>query len=92
MYLRKLTPHQTDQQNNINFKVMDKKDLINKTKDFVAETEGYEDGILGTRWEYAMQLTHRRKKQIIMHERVIDLLAEAALHNINKPNPPTKAE
>jgi hypothetical protein len=56
---------------------MTKKDLIEKTKEFVAK--GYGDGLGCSHWFWAMQFTHRKKTQIILYERVIDLLAEAVL-------------
>ena len=58
---------------------MKKDELINKTKNLVAEQYGFADGILGTRWEFGMQITHRRKKQLNMYEDVISLLAEALI-------------
>jgi len=49
---------------------MDKKHIILKVKDEVAKSHGYPDNILGTSWQYAMQLTHRRKAQINLYEEV----------------------
>jgi len=59
------------------------KKIILNAKDQVAKRFGYKDGIMGTSWEYAMRLTHRTKKQIILHETVIDLMA-GAIQELNK--------
>lgn len=44
---------------------------VNLAKDTVAKRHGYPDNILGTSWEYAMMLTHRRKAQCNLYEEVL---------------------
>jgi len=46
-------------------------DIINIVKNNVAKRHGYSDNVLGTRWEYAMMLTHRTKCQIKLYEEVL---------------------
>jgi len=50
-------------------------EIIGKAKKHVAREFNYSDKILGSAWEYAMQITHRTKKQIFMYESVCNLLA-----------------
>ncbi len=49
-----------------------------KIKEQVAKEYGFEDNVLGTRWNYAMQLTHRTKKQIELYEEVIKRLENSS--------------
>lgn len=51
--------------------------LIEIAKKQVAQRYGFEAGILGSEWDYAMQITHRKKLQIEMYETVLDLVASA---------------
>lgn len=44
---------------------------VNFAKETVAKRHGYPDNILGTSWEYAMMLTHRRKAQCDLYEEVL---------------------
>lgn len=46
-------------------------DLLAAVKNTVAERHGYPDNIIGSRWDYAMMLTHRRKAQIQLYEEVL---------------------
>ena len=46
-------------------------DLLAEVKNTVAERHGYPDNIMGSRWDYAMMLTHRRKAQIQLYEEVL---------------------
>lgn len=48
--------------------------LSKKIKERVAKAYGFERGLLGTRWNYAMLIVHRTKKQIEMYEEVIKIL------------------
>lgn len=48
---------------------------IEKLKNEIALKHGYQDGILGNAWDFAMQLTHRTKRQIALYEEVIAALA-----------------
>lgn len=56
--------------------VKSKEEIIAATKNHIAYKYDFADGILGSRWNYAMQITHRTKNQVTMYEEVIDLLAE----------------
>jgi hypothetical protein len=47
---------------------------VNLAKDTVAKRHGYSRNILGTSWEYAMMLTHRKKAQLALYEEVINEL------------------
>jgi len=58
---------------------MKKDEIILKAKKFVAEEHGYSDEVLGSAWEYAMQLTHRRKMQITMYEDLCNILADTII-------------
>lgn len=49
---------------------------IEKLKNEIALKYGYQDGILGNAWDFAMQLTHRTKRQIALYEEVITTLSE----------------
>jgi hypothetical protein len=44
---------------------------VNYAKETVAKRHGYFDNVIGTRWEYAMMLTHRRKAQLDLYEEVL---------------------
>jgi len=58
--------------------------VIERIKNQVAEEYGYEDNVLGTRWEFAMQLTHRTKRQIQLYEAVIALLGDCFTQSLHK--------
>jgi len=45
--------------------------IINMFKDRIAKRHGYQENILGSSWEYAMMLTHRKKKQKELYEEVL---------------------
>lgn len=51
---------------------------IEKLKNDIALKHGYQDGILGSAWNFAMQLTHRTKRQIALYEEVIEALANSS--------------
>ena len=53
---------------------MEWKEIVNKTKDYIAKHNGFEEGILGSSWNFAMQITHRKKSQIELYEAVIHAL------------------
>jgi hypothetical protein len=55
--------------------------LINDTKEQIAIKHGYPNNVLGTAWEYAMQLTHRTKKQIELHNEVACALAKRIIED-----------
>ena len=60
---------------------------IEKLKNDIALKHGYQDGILGSAWNFAMQLTHRTKRQIALYEEVIEALANSSDENsgLHKP-------
>ena len=62
-------------------------DLILQIKEKIALKNGYRDDILGTAWEYAMQLTHRTKKQIQLYEELACALAELVTCESNALSP-----
>ena len=47
------------------------KTLIDEIKEMVAERHNYADNVLGNRWDFAMMITHRKKKQLQLYEEVI---------------------
>jgi len=49
-------------------------EIVEATKDYIAERNGFQEGIIGTSWEFAMAITHRKKAQIKLYEAVIDAL------------------
>ena len=59
-----------------------KNDLIREIKEKVALANGYESGILGSRWNFAMSLTYRTKKQLELYEEVLKELVTSL--NIEK--------
>jgi hypothetical protein len=54
-------------------------EAVNLIKDNVAKRHGYPDNIIGTRWEYAMMITHRTKLQIRLYE---EALVEFAFNSL----------
>jgi len=59
-------------------------DIVNLIKDNIAKKHGYPDDIMGTRWEYAMIITHRRKMQIQLYEEALVELAFYILQYLSK--------
>lgn len=64
---------------------------IEQIKEIVAERYNYPDGILGTRWEYAMTLTHRRKRQIELYEEVLKECSERQINTNHSEQHDSKA-
>jgi hypothetical protein len=49
-------------------------EIVKRTKNYIAKLNGFEEGVLGSSWEYAMQITYRTKSQIKLYDAVIDAL------------------
>ena len=66
---------------------------IDIIKEMIAERHGYSKDVLGNRWDFAMHLTHRTKKQIQLYEEVIKELSERQATTVaNKPEKTVKSE
>ena len=57
---------------------------VDSAKEIVAKNNGFEEGILGTSWNYAMKLTHRKKTQIDLYEAVLSFMAQVIIDLKNK--------
>ena len=53
---------------------MEWKDVVDKTKNHIAKINGFKEGVLGSSWNYAMNITHRKKSQIELYDAVIAAL------------------
>jgi len=53
--------------------------IIQNAKEEIAGNKGYPDGVLGSKWDFAMSVTHRTKKQIALYEELAKFLAKSIL-------------
>ncbi len=60
---------------------MNKEQIIAQIKEDVAEAAGYTNEVFVSRWQYAMMLTHRTKQQLVLYERVIDVVCSNSQKN-----------
>lgn len=51
------------------------KETVSEIKNRIATSHGYESNILGSSWDFAMQLTHRTKNQIKLYEELVSELS-----------------
>lgn len=57
-----------------------KDELLIEIKEKVAEWNGFKLQ-MPTKWDYAMKITHRTNKQLLMYDEVIDLLLDIMFLN-----------